>query len=103
MSARKTPANQGGGGAIGEPPSNMRITDRGERDRWQHANVVTDLTEAANGIQNAMRILRKLAERDTVDCVCGGALLALDDAGDHLDDVLTALEDGRLTGPGDAG
>jgi hypothetical protein len=61
-----------------------------------------ELAETAAGIDRAMRILRKLAERDTVDCVCGGAIMALDDAQDHLDDVIIALEDGRLAG-GEAG
>jgi hypothetical protein len=57
-----------------------------------------ELAEAAARIDRAITILRKLAERDTVDCVCGGAIMALDDAQDHLDDVLTALGDGRLAG-----
>lgn len=86
---------------ISEPPSNMRLTNRGERDRWKHANVVTDLTETAAKIDDAMTTLKVLAEHDTVDCVCGGAIVALSDAGDHLDDVLTALEDGRLAEAGD--
>jgi hypothetical protein len=88
---------------IGEPPSNMRITDRGERDRWQHANTEIELTETADKIISTVRVLRKLAEHDTEDKVCAAAVAALEDTTDYLDDVITALNDGRLAEPGDAG
>lgn len=88
---------------IGEPPSNMRLTGRGERDQYRQASVVSDLTEAANGISDAIAIVHGLAAHDTWDKVCAEAVSALEDAGDHLGDVLTALADGRLTEAGDGG
>jgi len=81
---------------IGEPPSNMRLTDRGGLDQYRRDTTVAELTETGCSISWAITILRKLAEHDTVDVVCGGAIMALDDAQDHLDDVITALADGRL-------
>jgi hypothetical protein len=88
---------------MSEPRSNMEITDRAGLARYRRDCAVTDLTGTVTSIECAIAILRKLAERDTVDLVCGGAIVALDDAGDHLDDVLTALEDGRLTEAGEGG
>jgi len=79
------------------PPSNMRLTGRAERDRWRQSNIVSDLTDDANGISDAIAILRKLAEHDTDDKVCAAAVSALEDTTDYLDDVITALSDGRLT------
>jgi hypothetical protein len=86
-----------------EPRSNMTITDRHGLARYRRDNIVTALTDTANGISYAIRILKDLAGHDTENCVAGGASLALQDAADHLDDVLTALEDGCLAEPGDAG
>ena len=88
---------------IGEPPSNMRITDRGERDRWRQSNIVSDLTDDANGISDAIAILQRLAGHDTEDGVCAAAVAALEDTTGYLDDVIAALNDGRLAEPGDAG
>ena len=55
-----------------------------------------DLTETSNAISDAIRILKELKHHDTDDKVCGEAIPALDDAADHLEDVITALADGRL-------
>jgi hypothetical protein len=81
----------------------MRITDRSERDRWRQSNIVSDLTDDANGISDAIAILRKPAEHDTDDKVCAAAVAALEDTTGYLDDVITALNDGRLAEPGEAG
>ena len=86
-----------------EPRSNMTITDRHGLARYRRDNIVTALTDTANGISYAIRILKDLAVHDTGDKVCGEALSALGDVTDYLDDVITALNDGRLAEPGDAG
>ena len=86
-----------------EPRSNMTITDRHGLARYRRDGIVTALTDTANGISYAIRILKDLAASDTEDGVCGEALGALGDVTDYLDDVITALNDGRLAEPGDAG
>ena len=87
---------------ICDPRSNVEITDQAGMDRYRRDTAVAELTETGCSISCAITILRKLAEHDTVDVVCGGAIMALDDAQDHLDDVITALRDGRLEA-GEAG
>jgi hypothetical protein len=82
-----------------EPRSNVTLTDQAGLNRYRLDTAITELTETASSVAYAMTVLKKLAERDTEDKVFGRALLALDDAGDHLDDAITAL-----TGPaGDTG
>jgi hypothetical protein len=81
----------------------MEITDRAGLARYRRDEAVNALVETANRISDAMTILTWLARHDTEDKVCAEALSALQDAADHLDDVLTALEDGCLAEPGDAG
>jgi hypothetical protein len=55
-----------------------------------------DLTETSNSISYAIAVLKELKRHDTEDKVCGEAQAALGDAADYLEDVITALADGRL-------
>ena len=82
---------------IAKPRSNVEITDQAGMDRYRRDTAVAEFAETVARMACAMTRLKVLAERDTVDCVAGGAIMALDDAQDHLNDVITALGDGRLT------
>jgi hypothetical protein len=81
-----------------EPPSNVTLTDRAGLEKWQRDTAATGLAALSARISDAGPVLRELAAHDTVDCVAGGAIMALWAAGECLDDVVTALGDGRLGG-----
>jgi hypothetical protein len=88
---------------VTEPRSNMTLTDHHGLARYRRDEAVNALVETANRISDAMTVLTWLARHDTEDKVCGEALSALEDDAGYLDDVITALNDGRLAEPGDAG
>lgn len=54
-----------------------------------------ELSEAANGISDAIRILKGLP--DTDDHICAAALGVLEDAEPYLEDVIAALARGDIT------
>ena len=60
------------------------------------ADAEIQLSEVSSQMSDGIRILKAL--RDSPDAVCASACRALQDAQDHLEDVIQAVIDGQAGG-----